>query len=643
MRAVRNPTRNTVPNGGERHSRVRADGLGMAIVLLGLLCPGALTAQVASSAPPSDAAASEGQSTASFAAQSGTPVAPPLPDSFGTPWDAAQNGSQNGSQNPAAGAPTPANDPPSRVVRVSVLNGNVSAEPESVNTFSPAELNQFVTWCYVIYTDPAAVAELEAGQLSVRLGGGTDLTVTAMTDALAQFGVASGSAHLRSYAVDPGTVLELDSPDAAVTVLQPGDVRVDVDPAAHTTTVALNSGQVQVDSPGSSQILTAGERLRIHGADAASGNPSYAESVATPAPDGLDGFSDTRDNQYASGADAGTPYLSADTVGGADLADYGSWDSSDAGPVWYPVVAVGWQPYCFGHWRWVAPWGWTWVGVEPWAFAPFHYGRWAHFGEGPEGRWGWIPGPRVVRPVYAPALVVFSGGPQLSASLGYAAGQGVAAWFPLGPHEPYTPWYHGSTLYLNRVNASNLYDANAAEVQGFYNQRAVNVFAATPISGRSYADRGAGTVAVPQNSFAAGRSVNNSLLHLPAETLAAAPLLAHPAVTPERSMLVPRTAVAMPPVLARPVLSDRAADDPAQLEVSGTALFHRADPPSARPSFDQQRQAMQSTEPGRPLSPAQMETLRPAGTPAARQHPAVTHAGGQTKAPPPPPSSAHPH
>ena len=33
-------------------------------------------------------------------------------------------------------------------------------------------------------------------------------------------------------------------------------------------------------------------------------------------------------------------------------------------------------------------------------------------------RWGWIPGPREVRPVYAPALVVFVGG-------GMAAGSTV--------------------------------------------------------------------------------------------------------------------------------------------------------------------------------------------------------------------------
>ena len=78
--------------------------------------------------------------------------------------------------------------------------------------------------------------------------------------------------------------------------------------------------------------------------------------------------------------------------------------------VWVPRVAVGWAPYRDGHWAWISPWGWTWIDDAPWGYAPFHYGRWVNFG----GNWGWVPGPIAVRPVYAPALVVFIGGPQVS-------------------------------------------------------------------------------------------------------------------------------------------------------------------------------------------------------------------------------------
>ncbi len=572
-----------------------------------------------------------------ISAQEPLPPLPPLPPL----------GAETGA---AAPATPPANDPPARVARVSVLNGDVSAEPAGVDTFSAAELNQVLTSGDRVYTDADSTAELEAGGIAVRLGGGTDLTVSAMTDTLAQLGLAAGSVHLRSYALDPGTVLELDSPEAAITVLQPGDVRVDVDTAAHTTTVSLDSGQVQVDGPGTSQVLTPGQHLRLHGGDPAAGQTAYAEPLAPAAPDSLDGFSDNRDSQYASGADAESPYLSTDTVGGADLAGAGSWDSSDFGPVWYPAVAVGWQPYCFGHWRWVAPWGWTWVGVEPWGFAPFHYGRWAHFGDGIGGRWGWIPGPRGVRPVYAPALVAFAGGTEFSHALGYAPGLGITAWFPLGPREPYAPPYHGSTLYVNRVNAGNLYNTNSAEVRGLYNQRAVNVFATGPLANRGYANRGVGTVAVLDNSFAAGHSVGNARLNIPAETLAGAAVMPHPALAPERAMLSPHPAKILPPVLARPLLTDRAVTDRASPNevpggIAGTVLVHRAEPPPSRPSFEQQRQAMQAAEPGRPLSPAQMDRLRDnrPSAPGPAHGPASRAAGGlPAPGAPPPPHGAPP-
>ena len=98
-----------------------------------------------------------------------------------------------------------------------------------------------------------------------------------------------------------------------------------------------------------------------------------------------------------------------------DLDSYGSWSvQPEYGNVWFPrTVAAGWVPYRDGHWAWIDPWGWTWVDDAPWGFAPFHYGRWAYFDRG----WGWVPGPRTVRPVYAPALVAFVGGSGFSVAV----------------------------------------------------------------------------------------------------------------------------------------------------------------------------------------------------------------------------------
>ncbi|MGI8746549.1 MAG: DUF6600 domain-containing protein [Bryobacteraceae bacterium] len=125
----------------------------------------------------------------------------------------------------------------------------------------------------------------------------------------------------------------------------------------------------------------------------------------------------------------------------------------------------------YGHWAWIEPWGWTWVDDAPWGFAPFHYGRWAVIG----GGWGWIPGPARVRPVYAPALVAWVGGPRFNLSISVGGGGGGVAWFPLGPREVYVPGYRASPAYINRVNTTNTTINNVNVTNVYNNTNVTNV------------------------------------------------------------------------------------------------------------------------------------------------------------------------
>ena len=544
-----------------------------------------------------------------------------------------------------------AEDPPAEVARVSVLLGNVSVEPASVDQFSAAITNDALTTGDRLYTDVGANAELETGQVAVRLGQQTDLTITAMTDALQQFGLAQGSVHLRSFALAPGTAVELDTPNVAVTVLEPGDVRVNVDPDGGVTTVELSSGQVHVDGNGFQQVLQGGQSVRLEG-----NNPISSQATDAAVPDGLDQFSNDRDAAYQSGVQGVDAYMNPATIGAEDLNGNGDWETDpDVGAVWYPTgVAVGWVPYSCGNWTWIAPWGWTWVGCEPWGFAPFHYGRWDHRGN----RWGWIPGARVVRPIYAPAMVAFVGGTD------------VTAWFALGPHDTYVPWYHASPLYQNRVNVSNQYDRNVGEVRAIYNQPTLaGVYASGAEHG--YVNRPLATVAVTQASFAAGRTVSSPGSRVSVEGVANASVVPHPLVTPQRTMVVGAAARAVPARAARPSLASRIGEEPASTSGSATGersgaatspgaevrpqapagvqsslpqsrpLFHQAVPPPPRPSFDEQQKAIETTDPGRPLGPQQMENLRQNRPAGPAQQPEAPHpAPAPRPSPPPAPHSA---
>ena len=246
----------------------------------------------------------------------------------------------------------------------------------------------------------------------------------------------------------PARLSEVDTPNGALTT-QPGSYRVDTASDGSSTLVTVNRGSLEITGGGISQTLQEGEAAKLIGQ-----NPINVESVPMLEPDDFDRWCEQRDKHLSSSRSG--KYVSPDIPGYDDLDDYGSWqDNADYGPVWFPAgVAVGWVPYRFGHWAWVVPWGWTWIEDEPWGFCPFHFGRWVHIGVA----WGWVPGPIAVAPlfpVYAPAFVAFLGGPGFSVGF-ELGGVGLAAWFPLGPGEPFFPWYHWGGDYLRVVNITNV-------------------------------------------------------------------------------------------------------------------------------------------------------------------------------------------
>jgi len=543
-------------------------------------------------------------------------------------------------------------DPPNRVARISVIQGNVSLEPNGVNDFSQAEINYPLTSGDRVYAENNSFAELQTAGLAVRLGNGADVTLSSLTDNIAQFGLAQGSIRVRTRSLyvfngQPGTV-EVDTPNGAILVDQPGDIRVDSYPQDDTTVVTVSSGAVEVTGQNLDQQLGPNQSLRLAGS-----NPIYAEQVQLLPPDSLDQFDQQREHRreraYA------YQYVSPDMIGAADLDDYGDWqpanqDNQGYGAVWYPrSVPVGWTPYSNGHWAWVAPWGWTWVEAEPWGFAPFHYGRWANFG----GRWGWVPGPPPaafggeVRPIYSPALVAFVGGGGGGLSISVGA---VAAWFPLGPREAYQPWYHASPAYCNRVNVTNIYTTNVTEVHNTYINRTVNVYNTTNVTNVTYVNRSVATVVVPQRALASGQPIGQAqriqLTPQVRAQLSAAPIVPHPVVTPATAIVaVKAPARAVPPVQARPVVETRQGFERAG--APGTPVRAPQPPfgfnrpagqpapvmtqPINRTAFPQQRQAqvmapaqMAPVPTARPVPPAQAPTNRPALPIAPARPPVVS-------------------
>ena len=261
----------------------------------------------------------------------------------------------------------------------------------------------------------------------------------------------------------------MDTPNQAFSILQPGQYRIQASEDGTSTLVTVRDGMGEVTGGGRTYSVGSGLSGNFTGTDSL-----YADIYRAGDYDEFDSWSQDRDRHDDQSPSA--RYVSRDVVGYEDLDDNGSWRSDpEYGEVWVPRVAAGWAPYREGHWAWISPWGWTWIDDAPWGFAPFHYGRWVYA----RNNWGWVPGPIAVRPVYAPALVVFVGGPSfgLSISFGGGRGGGNVGWFPLGPREVYVPSYNASREYVTRVNVSNTVVNNTTVINVYNNQMRTTIVA----------------------------------------------------------------------------------------------------------------------------------------------------------------------
>jgi hypothetical protein len=477
-----------------------------------------------------------------------------------------------------------ADDPPGRVARLAYLEGSVSFQPAGESEWVEAAPNRPLTTGDKLWADRDSRAEVQLGSAMIDLAPNTGFSFLNLDDRTIQIQLSAGVLNVRLWELDRDTVFEIDTPNQAFTATQPGRYRLEASENGDYTVITIREGEGESTGNGQSYTMRAGQRFTLSGT-----NSLNAEVDQIGGPDAFDNWSYTREHRYEDSPSA--RYCSRRVVGFEDLDEYGDWHPyPDYGYVWFPHVESGWAPYHDGHWAWIDPWGWTWVDDAHWGYAPFHYGRWANF----DGRWGWVPGPREERPVYAPALVAFVGG-------GFAAGATVA-WFPLGPREVYVPSYRVSPAYVNRVNISNT-TVNQTTVTNVYNTTIVNNN--TTINNVTYVNRSVrgGVTAVPQQAFATAQPVSRVAVPVNARQMANGPVTARAAVSPaQQAVLGPHAntanRVAAPPqsVMSRPVIA-------------------KTTPPPAPPPFSARQQALQQ-HPGMPVPRPELAKMRPASGPA---------------------------
>ena len=118
-----------------------------------------------------------------------------------------------------------AQDPPGRVARLNYLEGSVSFQPAGENDWVDAVLNRPLVTGDNLWADENSRAEVHIGSTALRLGAKTGITLLEVSDRAAQIRLAQGSLIVRVRHVDDDDSYEIDTPNVAFVVMQPGDYR----------------------------------------------------------------------------------------------------------------------------------------------------------------------------------------------------------------------------------------------------------------------------------------------------------------------------------------------------------------------------------------------------------------------------------
>jgi hypothetical protein len=347
------------------------------------------------------------------------PPAPPAPPAAGPAAPAAAPAADDSQADVTA--PTPP--------RLSYTDGDVSFWRPGGEDWAPAQVNTPLAPGDQLYTGNRGNLELQIDSRGfVRAWGDSQLGLENHDPDFLQLKVAAGHVSLDLRALESARTIEIDTPAAAFTIERPGYYRVDVTP--DRTSFVTRRGGTATMTPAGGQAVTiaASEQVVITGGAAAP-----VQTFVAPELDVWDRWNYARTEALVDTVSA--RYAPAGVSGIDDLDQHGNWRVvPEYGSVWVPDgVAADWAPYTTGRWIWDPRFGWSWVDVAPWGWAPYHYGRWVYV----NSVWAWAPGPVVVRPAYAPALVAFFGAPGVRVTIGAP----FVSWVALGWGEPCVPWW----------------------------------------------------------------------------------------------------------------------------------------------------------------------------------------------------------
>ena len=426
-------------------------------------------------------------------------------------------------------------DPSGRIGRIAWLAGTVQLHNPAMQESFNAPLNQPLTSGDILSTGINSRSEIQIGSLTVRLDAESQLELSRIDDENIRLYLAAGQAIVRLNSRESLHEFDLTTRHGRFNARDTGLYRFEA--TANTSSGGTYYGILSFTSGDNALDIGAGHRAQFWDRASSTARPR----LTTLTNDEFSAWSAARDQRSANRLYS--RYVSPEMTGAEDLDAHGEWsENNEYGAIWFPrAVAADWAPYRSGHWAWIEPWGWNWVAYEPWGFAPFHYGRWVRY----RGAWGWAPGVRIARPVYAPAMVAWVGSAQGSISLSIGSAPTVG-WFPLAPREIYVPAYRSSPHYVRKVNITHVTHINNITTIVNNPQAAVQQ---TPYANRNIPQA---VTVVPNNVLTHGRPVAPATLPAEAHQTSKSAVIASAPVKPP---VAPSPPAAQQHTPAKPALS----------------------------------------------------------------------------------------
>jgi hypothetical protein len=346
-------------------------------------------------------------------------------------------------------------DVKARVVRISLIHGDVSYKRHETEDWETARLNTPLVEGDTISTGNNARVEIQIDARNfLRLASDSVLRIVTLRDEGIALSLAEGTATLRLARFDRDKeYFEIDAPKTTIAAESKGVYRINAARKGGIRLTIRDGGRARVYSDTAGFTVRDGRTatLTIEGDEAGDWQTADAGSR-----DDWDEWVNDRERYLASRLkyDQNTRYYDSDIWGAEDLDAYGSWAyANDYGWIWRPNITIvnnynDWAPYRYGRWTWCPPYGWTWVGDEPWGWAPYHYGRWVYY----NNYWAWCPHSyyRSQRSWWRPALVAF-----LSIDFNFGSHY---CWYPLSYHhrDPRSRYFHHDRERLRPLRGDEL-------------------------------------------------------------------------------------------------------------------------------------------------------------------------------------------